>query len=117
MSFLPSFLRIAVPSIDVKTIYDNQSSEKKHIIVDVRTEQEHANASIPESILISLDVLEQKIESVVPDKNTEIYVHCNTGIRSSHATKILRNMGYQNSYNVTGGIFAWRQAGYPVKEN
>lgn len=116
MSFFSPFVRLTVPSIDVQTVFD-KTSENGFIILDVRTPQEHTNARIPGSILLPLDVIEKDIERVVSDKNINIYVHCNTGMRSSHATKILRNKGYINAFNISGGIFAWRNAGYPVEEN
>ena len=110
------FNRLSVPSADVKTIRDTQTSGERAIILDVRTPQEHDNSRIPESMLMPLDTIVRDIERVIPDKDATIYIHCNTGIRSSHATKILRDRGYRNAYNMTGGIFAWREAGYPVNE-
>lgn len=110
------FVRLPVPSEGVKTIRDTQTSGERTVILDVRTPQEHTNSRIPESILMPLDAVARDIERVIPDKETKIYVHCNTGIRSSRATKIIRDRGYKNAFNMTGGIFAWREAGYPVNE-
>lgn len=111
------FTRLPVPSADVKTIRDTKISGERTVILDVRTPQEHTNSRIPGSILMPLDTIVRDIERVIPDKETVIYIHCNTGIRSSRATKILRDGGYKNAFNMTGGIFAWRDAGYPVNED
>lgn len=111
------FVRLPVPSADVKTIHDTQASGEHAVILDVRTPQEHKNASIPKSISVPIDDIVRDIEHVIPDKETVIYIHCNTGIRSSRATKMLRDRGYKNAFNMTGGIFAWRDAGYPVNED
>ncbi len=34
---------------------------------------------------------------------------CNSGKRSLHAAQLLRSMGYERAYSVTGGIRAWRE--------
>jgi adenylyltransferase/sulfurtransferase len=38
----------------------------------------------------------------------EVIIHCRSGIRSAHAIKFLREVGYQNRLvNLAGGILAW----------
>ncbi len=34
---------------------------------------------------------------------------CNSGKRSLHAAQLLRSMGYERAYSITGGVRAWRE--------
>jgi sulfur-carrier protein adenylyltransferase/sulfurtransferase len=45
----------------------------------------------------------------------DVYVHCRMGGRSARAVVYLRAFGRPNSYNVSGGIDAWQDAGLPVE--
>jgi len=76
------------------------------VLLDVRTVEEYDSGHIPGSILIPLDILEQEIEGVLPDKNQEIIVYCRSGRRSKNAVNTLITMGYKNVYDL-GGILDW----------
>ena len=40
-------------------------------------------------------------------KNNEYYIYCKSGGRSSAACKIMSQMGFNNVYNLMGGISEW----------
>lgn len=46
------------------------------------------------------------------DKSSPVLVMCSTGHRSSLGTSILQQHGYDNLYNVAGGIHGYSSAGY-----
>ena len=66
------------------------------LLLDVRTEAEFAERSIPGSILIPHDRIEKDAESKIPDKNTPIVVFCRSGRRSAIAKSKLESLGYNN---------------------
>jgi rhodanese-related sulfurtransferase len=76
------------------------------VLVDVR---EQAEVDICEigGDLIPLGTLEDRIADL--DKGAHIVVHCHVGGRSAHATRLLRANGFDNSWNLQGGIRAWIQ--------
>lgn len=80
--------------------------EENGILVDVRSKQEYEEGHLPTAIHVSLYDIKKKIESVVPDKNKLIVVCCSSGNRSRQAKQILENMGYQEVYNLKGGLDA-----------
>jgi adenylyltransferase/sulfurtransferase len=41
------------------------------------------------------------------DKDAHVVVHCRSGGRSAKAVEFLRANGFENSWNVNGGILAW----------
>ena len=69
-------------------------------IVDVRTREEFASDHIPGAINIPLDELPARIEREKPDKNQPLLLHCLSGGRSGLATRILRQKGYRQVYNL-----------------
>ena len=56
------------------------------------------------AINIPLFNIEKEIGNVVRNKNDIIILYCSSGNRSKEAKKILENMGYQEVYNLKGGI-------------
>ena len=41
------------------------------------------------------------------DKGAHVVVHCRSGGRSANAVTLLRANGFENAWNVQGGILAW----------
>jgi len=70
-------------------------------ILDVRTEYEYSYGHIKGSINIPVDELRENLQ--ILDKNKDIYVHCQTGLRSYLACRILNQHGF-NSKNIVGGF-------------
>lgn len=73
-------------------------------ILDVRTEKEFESIHLKNSINVPLNVLQNDISVIVPDKNTKILVYCLTGERTGAAIQKLNNMGYNN-------LFIWGNGG------
>ena len=78
------------------------------LILDVRNPNEiPQDGKIPNSVMIPLPYLAQKLNRL--DKSKTIIVYCHTGNRSVEATKLLRSNGF-NAINMIGGIEAWKRA-------
>ncbi len=76
------------------------------VLLDVRTRQEYQEGHIPGSTNVPLAII-NNISDIVPDKDTPLYVHCQSGARSRQAVAYLGQMGYTNIKNI-GGISAYR---------
>jgi rhodanese-related sulfurtransferase len=81
--------------------------------LDVREDNEWADARATGSEHLGRGVLERDIESVVPDKNQEIILYCGGGFRSALAAESLQRMGYHNVLSMAGGFRGWRESGLP----
>ena len=79
--------------------------EGKIKLVDVRSAQEYAIASVPGSVLADQS-LAQEILQTWP-KDTAIVTMCHHGMRSLDAAAYLRGHGFTNTRSMTGGIDAW----------
>ena len=49
-----------------------------------------------------------------PDKNMPLVVYCSIGVRSEDIGEQLLEAGYTRVQNLYGGIFEWKNKGYPV---
>jgi rhodanese-related sulfurtransferase len=74
-------------------------------LVDVRTPEEFAIASVPGSVLVDQS-LAQEIMQTWP-KDTAIVTMCHHGMRSLDAAAYLRGHGFTNAKSMSGGIDAW----------
>ena len=72
------------------------------VLLDVRTPDEYRQGHIPGSKNVPLQSID-KVDSVVENKGTPIFVHCLSGARSRQAVASLKQMGYTNVKNI-GGI-------------
>ena len=75
------------------------------VLLDVRTPQEYQEGHIPGSKNLPLQTID-KVDSIVENKDTVLYVYCHSGARSRQAASLLQYMGYSNVTNI-GGIAAY----------
>lgn len=81
-------------------------SEDEFFLLDVRTEGEYAFANI-KGENIPLDTLQDKVGDLPKDR--PIYCLCHHGVRSAHAANFLIHSGFEDVYNIDGGIDAWSE--------
>jgi NADPH-dependent 2,4-dienoyl-CoA reductase/sulfur reductase-like enzyme/rhodanese-related sulfurtransferase len=74
------------------------------LVVDVRTEDENQAGKIPNSTLIPLDQLRERIGEL---EGKQVIVTCQVGQRGHTATQILRSHGV-DVRNLDGGYTTWR---------
>lgn len=78
------------------------------LILDVRTEEECNNGIIPNSINIDIYMGQEFLEKLEAlDKSKNYYVYCRSGARSAKACELMNNLGFENAYNLQGGILDW----------
>ena len=75
------------------------------VLLDVRTPEEYRSGHIPGSKNIPLQTID-RVDSVAENKDTALYVYCQSGARSRQASGMLKQMGYTNVNNI-GGIAAY----------
>ena len=75
------------------------------VLLDVRTPQEYGEGHIPGSKNLPLQTID-KVDSIVENKDTVLYVYCHSGARSRQAASLLQYVGYSSVTNI-GGIAAY----------
>lgn len=63
-------------------------------VLDVRSPGEFARGHVEGAVNLEVRQLEQ-METILPDKERQIVVHCAAGVRSAKATRKLEAMGYK----------------------
>lgn len=87
-----------------------QSRQEQLLVIDVRSWPEYWLGHIPGARRLSRD----RILKEVP-KDAAIAVTCLSGHRSAVMAQWLVSKGYQQVYNLQGGLMAWQGAGYPTQ--
>ena len=82
-------------------------SDEEHIILDVREQNEFDEGHIKGAILLPYTEIEEKAETLLPDKDKLILVYCRSGRRSKIAAENLSKLGYTNVKEF-GGIIDWK---------
>ncbi len=78
------------------------------VILDVRTEEEVEESSIPNSIHIDIYKGQGFLDEVNNlDKNKSYYVYCKSGGRSNQACLLMEQLGFEKTFNLLGGITEW----------
>lgn len=98
-----------IPEIDVHELQARQGEAAA--LIDVREDDEFADAHVPGARHIPLGQIPERIGEV-PAEGT-VFVICARGGRSAKAVEHLRAHGI-DAVNVAGGTLAWIDAGLPV---
>jgi len=92
--------------LDQDTAYKQLQVDKSIHLVDVRELHEFNAGHINGAQLIPLGTIEDSFSSLIPQKDTKIFIYCKSGNRSAEAAKKLVSMGYTNVFDI-GGIITW----------
>ncbi len=95
-----------IPQISVEALKQKLDAKENIFVLDVREPHEVpiANLGAP---LIPVGDLTNRLTEIAAHKNDEVIIHCRSGARSQKAAVILRDAGFTNVSNLSGGILAW----------
>lgn len=94
--------------ISVQELQSKLANGYDGVFIDVRETWEYDVASIEGARLVPLATFPSLIpELQAMGLDTEIIIHCKSGVRSQRAVDFLKNEGFTNAHNVVGGIDAW----------
>lgn len=100
----------SIPSVTPQEAYSHLGEEGT-ILVDVREPHEVKAECIQGATNVPLGKIQDYAKELA--KYKKIYVICRSGTRSSMCVATLHQMGITQSFNVEGGLIAWRAAGLP----
>jgi molybdopterin/thiamine biosynthesis adenylyltransferase/rhodanese-related sulfurtransferase len=97
-----------IPQISVEALKQKLDAKEDVFVLDVREPHEYqiVNLGAP---LIPVGELPNRVGELAAQKDREIVVHCKTGGRSQKAALALKQAGFTNVSNLTGGITAWAE--------
>lgn len=95
-----------MPIVTWRDIVENKLPEGA--LIDVRAIEEFQEGAIPNALHIPVDELRERLDEVPDDK--PIYLYCGVGLRGYVALKILKQSGFENVYNLSGGYRTYAAA-------
>lgn len=90
--------------------FNELRKKEGYVVLDVRTPGEVAEEAIPGHIAINLFDPEFRAKVEGLDKSKHYLLYCRSGNRSANACALMASLGFENLYNLAGGIRAWKGA-------
>jgi rhodanese-related sulfurtransferase len=78
-------------------------------MIDCREQSEWETARIEGAVLMPMSQWMQSIDQLTAFEGKRVVVHCHHGGRSLRVTHWLRENGFPDAQNMTGGINEWSQ--------
>lgn len=101
-----------IKELDVSELAEMQENGSDFVLFDVRSPAEIAAGVIDGTLPLPLNLLPLRMDEIPKDKQVVFY--CRTGARSAQACMYMARYGYDNVYNLRGGIVTWAQNRLPV---
>ena len=95
-----------VQPITAVELKEKMDASEDFLLLDVRQQDEYDFVNL-DGTLIPLGQLQQRLCEIDAYKDKEVVVMCRTGSRSGQAARILAREGFQNVFNLSGGINGW----------
>lgn len=89
-------------------------NRSKATVIDVRTSEEFAQGHLARAKNVPLDQIPGGLQALRLDKNCPMVLVCEAGVRSALAISKIKKEGFNEVFNLEGGIKAWNQAGLPL---
>lgn len=86
-------------------------------LLDVRTPDEFAGGHLKGAVNLNIHDADFDQRIAALDKSTPVFVYCKAGGRSADAASRLKEMGFQEVYDMQGGFMSWSAAGLPSSES
>lgn len=96
-------------------IIDERLGSNDFVLLDVRTPEEFTEVKIAGSE--NIDFYETAFADNIAnlDRDVSYVVYCRSGNRSGQTLELMRQLGFTDVTDVSGGIVAWHEAGLPVE--
>ena len=103
-------------SISTKELLRRILSDQAPIILDVRSPEEYKSGHIHGAVNIPHNEVEKRIGEIEKFRKRVVVVHCERGVRASHAEAILRENGFVKVRHLEGDMREWRKKGLPLEK-
>ncbi len=100
------------PQESSQIIKDNINNPE-FVLLDVRTPTEFQSGHLEGAENVDYQS-NFKVEIENLDKGKTYLLYCKSGIRSANAMQVMRHFGFNEVYNMLGGITYWADEGLPV---
>ena len=102
----------SIKELDVQTLKSYLDDKRKIRLLDVRSMEEMAAGMLPNAEKLPLHTLPLRINDLSREDVCVLY--CRSGARSAQGVGFLMAQGFDEVYNLRGGIMAWARMGLPL---
>lgn len=95
----------SIPQITANELHERLAAGKIPVMIDVREDHEVAVGMIPGAVHIPMGDIPARIDDIPLDE--EVVFICRSGARSQRVCEYLRQLGYENNANLSGGMIDW----------
>ena len=104
-----------INEVNVEETRARMAANPQTRLIDVREDNEWLAGYAAGVEHLGKGIIERDIETIVPDKSTEVILYCGGGYRSALAADVLQQMGYTNVWSMAGGWKAWKESAAPIE--
>lgn len=108
LSTIKGLFKSRYPSVSAEELKQMMKAHKDLQIIDVRSKSEFSEGTIKG--FRHFNLMDASFRSRISrlDKSKHYVVYCRSGGRSRSACNIFVNEGFENIYNLRGGIMGWK---------
>ena len=89
-----------------------ESGEKTLRVIDVRQPAEIAAGTVPNAEAMPMHTIPLRMGEL--NKDEKLVLVCRSGARSAQACAFLQQQGFDEVYNLRGGMMGWAGSGLPI---
>ena len=113
---LETLYKETVPLVQPEELSDLIKKDSDILILDTRSQSEYEVSHIQDSRFIDFESFDPLMVAGF-SKGTKVVVYCSVGYRSERIGEQMKELGFAEVYNLYGGIFNWKNQGYPVVDS
>ncbi len=89
-------------------------NQRDAAVIDVRPAADFAKGHIINAVNVPMNGFSKQLGALTRHKEGPVIVNCRSGSQSQAACLLLRKAGFNEVYNLKGGIMAWESANLPL---
>ena len=101
-----------IKEIEVTELAELKGKENGIRVIDIRNPAELNRGIIPGSEALPMHTIPLRMEELKRDET--LIMVCLSGARSAQACNYLMQQGYENVFNLRGGMMAWANNGFEI---
>jgi rhodanese-related sulfurtransferase len=117
MLFWPEIQRLTAGGAQLGTLEVTRlMNQGGTLVLDIREGEDFAAGHLPKARHIPLSQLSSRVDEIGKYKDKTVIVTCRNGTRAGKASRVLKQSGFTNVFELRGGLNAWEQASLPVEK-
>ncbi|MCW9023158.1 MAG: rhodanese-like domain-containing protein [Gammaproteobacteria bacterium] len=102
----------SIKEVEAPELAQKLETKQSMRVIDVREINEIHRGTVPGAEPMPMASIPVRLDEL--SANEELYVICHSGARSAQVCMFLQQYGYDNVFNLRGGMLAWAGSGLPI---